>query len=94
MTRLDEIKKSLANIDAPDHSHLLGDLAWMVAIVDKYPKTADGVVITDKMPCYFPIANGTLCFYAYLSPQSEPTETYPWDKGYSTLELAEASRDD
>lgn len=30
MTRLEEIKKALANIDAPDHSRLLGDLAWMV----------------------------------------------------------------
>lgn len=73
---------------------VLTTIADLQAIVDKYPKTADGVVITDKMPCYFPIANGALCFYANLSPQSEPIETYPWDKGYSTLELAEASRDD
>lgn len=77
---------SLPHVAAAD------ELEWLWAIVDQFHKTADGVVITPRMACYFPIANGSLCFYAYLSPQSEPVGAYPWDTGYSTLEAAEAEK--
>lgn len=72
----------------------IATLPELEAIVAKLDKTADGVLITDGMACYVPCVNGTLCFYAYLSPQSEPTEAYPWGRSYSTPEAAEAAREE
>jgi hypothetical protein len=38
MTRFEEIKESLAKIDGPHHSKLLGDLAWAAEEIDRLSK--------------------------------------------------------
>lgn len=97
---LDEIKKDYELYGRDLASYMTrGRVSWLIAeierleaIVGRQQRTADGVLVEDGKPYYFPCANGFLKFVAYLGPQSEHLKPYPWNEGFSTPEAAEAAR--
>ena len=73
-----------------DYLQLWDEVERLSAIVGRQARTADDVLVEDGKTYYFRCANGLLEFVAYLGPQFEHLTPYPWDKGYSTPEAAEA----
>lgn len=67
------------------------ELRCLQAIIDKIPKDIDGDPIEDCRSYFFPCADGSLEFVAYLGPRAsfDKPIPYSWEKAYKTQEAAE-----